>query len=138
MSFGSPDPATLGPLARKVLHYGEVMERTVVAAKQPGFNEVGWDELAVLLNTDKFQRVGNDREEMGWVVYRNLLAKWATATDFWAQFHRISEIGNVVFLELTEHNIPRGGTESVVNSMSVYAFDEAGKLVHLDIYLQHD
>jgi len=26
----------------------------------------------------------------------------------------------------------------VVNSMSVYEYDDAGKLVHLDIYLQHD
>ena len=42
------------------------------------------------------------------------------------------------FLELTEHNTPRGGQESVVNSMSVYEYDAAGKLVHLDIYLQHD
>ena len=138
MSTGSPDPATLGPLARKVLHYGDVMERTVEAAKEPGFNEAGWDELAALLDTAKFQRVGNDKAKMGWQVYRGLLTGWATTTDFWAEFHRISEVGNVVFLELTEHNIPRGGAESVVNSMSVYEFDAAGKLIHLDIYLQHE
>jgi hypothetical protein len=138
MSVGSPDPSTLGPLARKVLEYGDVMERTVVAAKQPGFTEAGWDELAGLMDTAKFQRVGNDKAVMGWDVYRGLLTGWATTTDFWAQFHRISEVGNVVFLELTEHNTPRGGAESVVNSMSVYEYDDAGKLVHLDIYLQHD
>ena len=138
MSIGSPDPATLGPLSRKVLHYGDVMERTVVAAKQPGFTDAGWDELAALMDTSKFQRVGNDKAVMGWEVYRGLLTGWATTTDFWAQVRRISELGNVVVLELTEHNTPRGGKESVVNSMSVYQYDEAGKLVHLDIYLQHD
>jgi hypothetical protein len=138
MPIGSPDPSSVGPLARKVLRYGDVMERTVVAAKQPGFTEAGWDELAALLDVAKFQRVGNDKAVMGWQVYRNLLTKWATVTDFWAQFRRISEVGNVVFLELTEHNTPRGAVESVVNSMSVYQYDDAGKLVHLDIYLQHD
>ncbi len=142
MPIGAPDPATLGPLARKVLEYGDVMERTVVAAKQPGFTEAGWDELAALLDTAKFRRVGNDKADMGWDVYRGLLTGWATTTDFWAQFHRISEAGNAVFLELTEYNTPcdssGGGAECVVNSMSVYEYDDAGKLVHLDIYLQHD
>jgi hypothetical protein len=138
LSLGSPDPATLGPLARKVLHYGDVMERTVVAAKEPGFSDAGWDELASLMDTARFERVGNDKAMMGWEVYRGLLTGWATTTDFWSQFHRISEVGNVVFLELTEHNTPRGGQESVVNSMSVYEYDEAGKLVRLQIYLQHD
>ncbi len=138
MSIGNPDPSSVGPLARKVLQYGEVMERIVVAAKEPGFTEAGWDELAALMDVAKFRRVGNDKAEMGWEVYRGLLTMWATTTDFWAQFHRISEVGKVVFLELTEHNIPRGGKESVVNSMSVYEYDDAGKLIHLDIYLQHD
>ena len=138
MAIGSPDPDTLGPLARKVMHYGDVMERTVVAAKEPGFGDSGWDELAALLDTEKFERVGNDKAAMGWPVYRGLLTGWATTTDFWSEFRRISEVGNVVFLELTEHNTPRGGAESVVNSMSVYEYDSAGKLVHLDIYLQHD
>jgi hypothetical protein len=138
LSLGSPDPATLGPLARKVLHYGDVMERTVVAAKEPGFSDAGWNELASLMDTARFERVGNDKAMMGWEVYRGLLTGWATTTDFWSQFHRISEVGNVVFLELTEHNTPRGGQESVVNSMSVYEYDEAGKLVRLQIYLQHD
>lgn len=127
-----------GPLARKVLQYGDIIERTVKAAKDPSFTEAGWDELASLMDTAKFRRVGNDKADMGWDVYRGLLTQWATTTDFWSEFHRISEAGDEVYLALTEHNTPLGGAESVVNSLSVYRFDEAGKLVHLDIYLQHD
>ena len=138
MPIGAPDPATLGTLARKVLHYSDVMERAVVAAKEPGFDNSGWDELTSLIDVAKFERVGNDKAVMGWEVYRALLNGWAGGTDFWSQFRRISEVGNVVFLELTEHNTPRGGAVSVVNSMSVYEYDAAGLLVHLDIYLQHD
>jgi hypothetical protein len=139
MADSVTDPsAVTGALSRKVLQYGDIIERTVRAAKEPGFTEAGWDELASLMDTAKFRRVGNDKVDMGWDVYRGLLTQWATTTDFWSQFHRISEAGNCVFLELTEHNTPRGGAESVVNSLSLYEFDEAGKLVHLDIYLQHD
>lgn len=130
--------AVTGTYARKVLQYGDVIERTVRAAKEPGFTEAGWDELASLLDVTKFERVGNDKVAMGWEVYRGLLMMWGGTTDFWSEFRRISEIGNLVILELTEHNTPRGGAESVVNSCTLYEFDEAGKIVHLDIYLQHD
>lgn len=129
--------AVTGVYSRKVLRYGDIIARTVEAAKEPGFAEAGWDELAALLDVAKFERVGNDKVAMGWDVYRGLLMQWATTTDFWSEFRRISEVGNLVFLELTEHNTPRGGAESVVNSCTLYEFDEAGLLVHLDIYLQH-
>jgi hypothetical protein len=129
--------AVTGEYAKKVLAYTDCIKRTVDAAKAPGFDESGWDELASLLDTAKFERVGNDKVAMGWAVYRGLLTKWATTTDFWAEFHRVSEAGSRVFLELTEHNTLYGQAESVVNSCTVYQFDEAGRLVHLDIYLQH-
>ncbi|MDR2858693.1 MAG: hypothetical protein LBV50_12740 [Novosphingobium sp.] len=137
MSSWRDRSAVTGAYARKVLQYGEIIERTVRAAKEPGFTEAGWDELAALLDVAKFERVGNDRVAMGWDVYRGLLMQWGTTTDFQSEFHRISEVGKLVFLELTEHNTPRGGVESVVNSCTLYEFDEAGRLVHLDIYLQH-
>ena len=131
--------AVTGVHARKVLQYGEAIERAVRAAKEPGFDASGWDELAALLDTAKFERVGNDKVARSWAAYRDeLLTPWATTTDFWSEFRRISEVGNLVVLELTEHNTQRGGAESVVNSCTLYEFDDAGKLVHLDIYLQHD
>ena len=130
--------AVTGELSRKVLRYGELIESTVRAAKQPGFTESGWDELSALLDTDRFERVGNDRAVMDWAGYRDLLMKWAGATEFHQQFRRISEVGNLVFLELTETNTPAGAAPTIVNSLSLYEFDEAGRIVHLDIYLQHD
>ncbi len=136
MAIGSPDPATLGPHSRKVLAYGECIERTVKAAKNPDFGDEGWAELEAMLNVRAFIRVGNFKEVMTWPQYRAMLTQWGTTTDFWSNFRRISEVGNLVFLELEEHNTPQGGTETVVNSLSLYEFDAAGKLVHLDIYLQ--
>jgi hypothetical protein len=137
MAIGSPDPSTVGPLACKVLQYGEVIERTVEAAKEPGFTVAGWAELEELIDTEGFERVGNFKEVMTWPQYRDMLTQWGTTTDFWSRFRRISETGNLVFLELEEHNTPRGGQESVVNSLSLYEFNKDGKLCHLDIYLQY-
>lgn len=130
--------AVTGAYALKCLAYTDCIKRTVEAAKQPGFDESGWDELASLLDTARFERVGNDRVAMGWEVYRGLLMQWATTTGFWAEFHRICQVGNLVFLNLTEHNTPVGGGESVVNSLTSYEYDEAGRLVKLGIFLQHD
>jgi len=130
--------AVTGEYALRVLDYTDCIKRTVEKAKEPGFNESGWDDLAAMLDTASFRRVGNDKADMNWDVYRGLLMQWATTTDFWAEFRRISQVGDRVYLELTEHNTPRGGAESVVNSCTVYQFGAAEKLVHLDIYLQHD
>ncbi len=136
MANGSPDPASVGPLSRKVLEYGELIEQTVKQAKEPGFTAAGWDALSGLVAVDSFERVGNYMERMSWQQYTEMLTQWGTTTDFWSKFRRISETGNLVFLELEEHNTPRGGQETVVNSLSLYEFDAQGKLCHLDIYLQ--
>lgn len=130
--------AVTGEYAQKVLAFTDAIACTVERAKAPGFDESGWDQVRALIDPDAFQRVGNDKAVMGWEVYRDLLMNWGTKTDFCSEFHRISEVGNLVFLELTEHNTPRGGQESIVNSLTSYEFDEAGKLVSLGIYLQHD
>ena len=130
--------AVTGEYALKCLEYTDCIKRTVEAAKQPDFDESGWDELASLLDIEHFERVGNDKVRMGWDVYRGLLMGWATTTDFWAEFHRISQVGNLIFLELTEHNTPAGKAESIVNSLTTYEYDGEGKLVKLGIFLQHD
>ncbi len=127
-----------GVHARKALAYVDAIKRVVNAAKDPASGESAWDELTALIDTAAFVRVGNDKAVMGWDVYRNLITQWAGSTDYWDELRHVSEAGNRVFLELTEHNTPQGGAESVVNSCSVYWFDDGGKLIHLGIYLQHD
>lgn len=136
-SIWTDEDAVTGRFARKVLEFIDTISRTAEAAKEPGFTEAGWDDLAALIDIDRFERVGNDAARMGWDVYRELLTAWATTTDFSCEFHRISEVGNLVFLELTEHNRPRAGEESVVKSCTTYEFGYNGKLERLCIFLQH-
>jgi hypothetical protein len=123
-----------GP-TRKVLEYSLIMKRLVDEAKQPGFSVESWAPLAELVAVDEFERVGNFKEVMSWRDYVTFLTKWAIGSEWECSFKRISESDGVVFLELEERSRV-GDHTSVVNSMSVYEFNGAGKLRHLDIYLQ--
>lgn len=128
--------AVTGKYARKVLDYGDCLMRIARQAAQPGFDKSSWDELGAMLDVEKFRRTGHDMGVMDWDIYRNLLMMWATSSDFRTEFHRISEAGCHVYMELSEYNHPRGGSETAVRTCTVYEFDDAGKLIHLGVYLQ--
>jgi hypothetical protein len=122
-------------LPRKVLEYGQIMKRLVDSAKQPGFVVANWAPLAGLVAVDEFVRVGNFREVMNWQDYLTFLTSWATSAEWECSFKRITENRGVVFLELEERS-KFGDFSSVVDSLSVYEFNSAGKIRHIDIYLQ--
>lgn len=122
-------------LSRKVLEYSRLMKRMVDEAKQPGFSESSWAPLAAHVDTARFERVGNFKEVMNWQEYVAFLTPWAMHCGWECSFKRVTEAPGLVILELEERS-EAGGVTSTVNSVSVYEFDDAGKLVHLDIYLQ--
>lgn len=122
-------------LSRKVLDYAQLMKRMVDDAKQPGFGIDSWAPLTAMVAVDEFERVGNFKEVMGWNDYIEFLTRWAPNAEWECSFKRITEHGNMVFLELEERS-KFAGRSNAVNSMSIYDFNEAGKLRHLDIYLQ--
>jgi hypothetical protein len=137
VSSGERRSADHGPLARKVLEFEKTIKRLVTAAKQPGFTSADWAPLAELVAVDEFERVGPWREVMSWQEYTDFLTRWASSTEFETTLRRISELPGLVFLELEERNAKADGV-TVVNSLSVYEFDDAGKIRHLDIYLQRE
>jgi hypothetical protein len=122
-------------LARIVLDYSLLMKRLVDEAKQPGFSVDSWAPLAALVAVDEFERVGNFKEVMSWRDYVSFLTKWTMSSEWECSFKRVTERGNLVFLELEERS-KVGSYSSAVNSVSVYEFNAASKLRHLDIYLQ--
>ena len=122
-------------LSRKVLEYCLIMKRLVDGAKRPGFSLQSWAPLAELVAVDEFERVGNFKERMNWQDYVGFLTKWAVSSDWECSFKRVTERPSVVFLELEERS-KAGDHASVVNSLSVYEFNTAGKIRHIDIYLQ--
>jgi hypothetical protein len=121
--------------ARKVLQYSLVIKRLVEEAKKPGFSVESWGPLAELVAVDEFERVGAFKEVMKWPEYVDFLTNWATSSEWECSFKRITETADLVFLELKERSAV-GDFTSVVNSLSVYNFNWAGKITHIDLYLQ--
>jgi hypothetical protein len=121
-----------GPLTRKVLEYAQTMKRLVPALETPA----DWAPLATFVAVDEFERVGTAREVQDWQQYAEMLTQWASATDsFETTVRRISEFRSLVYFEIEERHI-RGGNVAVVNSMTVFGFNDDGKIRHLDVYLQ--
>jgi hypothetical protein len=133
---GSENNAGNSALCRIVMEYRAIMKRLVTAAKQPDFTVASWTPLAELVAVDEFERVGNFREVQNWQEYAEFLTQWARASEWDSTFRRIHESSGVVFLELEERS-SFGGQKTVCNSVSVYEFNQAGKIRHLDIYLQY-
>ncbi len=123
-------------LSRKVLDYNVVTKDMNHKCKQPGFKDEMWDEhFAQFFDKPNFLRVGHLKEEFDYPTYLEFQTKWAPMSDWECSFKRISEVGNVVYLELEERATFNGET-NVVNTISVYEFNETGKVYRLDLYLQ--
>ncbi|BBX05880.1 hypothetical protein [Mycolicibacterium aichiense] len=122
-------------LSQTVLDYSALMKRLVDEAKQPGFSTESWAPLAELIDTQNFVRVGNFKEVMNWDTYIAFLTNWATSSEWESEFKRVTEAGDVVFLELEERS-RIGDFSNSVNSVSVYEFDQSGKITRIDVYLQ--
>lgn len=124
-----------GALSAVVRRYDGLISELVRHAKEPGFTEEDWAPLAELIAVEDFRRVGILREEMTWADYVGFLTRWARAKDFWTRVRRLTEVPPLVFYEAEEHHLT-DGTETIINSLNVFEFDEAGKIRHLDVYVQ--
>jgi hypothetical protein len=123
-------------LSRKVLDYSVTVKGLADECKQPGFQNERWDQLfSEFFDTKNFQRIGHLKEVMGYPAYIEFQTKWAPISQWECSFKRITEKDNVVFLELEERATVQGHT-NVVNTLSVYEFNESGKIRYIDVYLQ--
>ena len=121
-----------GPLTRAVLDYTETMARLVPAVN--GTSD--WAPLAEFVAVDEFERVGTFMEVQDWQQYTELLTQWASTTaKFETTVRRVSELPGLVYFEIEERHF-RGDVPHVVNSLTVFEFNEDGKIRHLDVYLQ--
>lgn len=131
--------ATAGPLARKFIAYSDALCALVKAAKEPGFDPAtAWTRIESSFDLPNFVRYGAVREVTGWDDYRGLLTQWATTTDFWYNFRRLTEAGDRTVWEVEEHNTPVDGTENVCNSLTVAQFNADRRICRLDVYLQSE
>lgn len=121
-----------GPLTHTVLDYTQTIGRLVPTVK----NAYDWAPLAEFVAVDDFERVGTFMEVQDWQQYLEMLTLWASSTTrFETEVRRISELPGLVYFEIEERH-SRGDATHVVNSLTVFEFDEVGKICHLDVYLQ--
>ncbi len=121
-----------GPLTRTVLEYEQTMKRLV-----PGLESAAdWAPLAEFVAVDEFERIGTFLEVQNWQQYTDMITGWARATEsFETTVLRISEIDSLVYFEIEERHFRAGGV-NVVNSMTVFEFNDEGKIRRLNVYLQ--
>jgi hypothetical protein len=121
-----------GPLTRKVLDFERAMKRLVPEVK----TTEDWAPLAEFVSVEEFERVGTFLEVQDWHQYTQMLTGWARATSrFETSVQRISELPGLVYFEIEERHF-RGDDVNVVNSLTVFEFNPAGKIRHLNVYLQ--
>jgi hypothetical protein len=126
-----------GRLTRVVLVYDAAMRAVVKAAIESGAATVDWSPLEEFVATAEFERVGTWMEVSDWARYTAFLTQWASASvGFESVIRRVSELPGLVYLEVEERHTRPGGTVEVVNSLSVYEFNDEGKIRHLNVYLQ--
>lgn len=122
-------------LSRVVLEYTRLMKKLVDAGKEPGFSVDSWAPVAELVAVDSFERIGPFKETMNWLEYAGFLTQWAQTSAWECSFKRVTEVGNLVLLELEERSTV-SGISSAVNSATIYDFDPDGRIYHLAVYLQ--
>ena len=130
-------PAAPGPLAAKVLQYMDIVARTAARAKTSGITLADWDELAASVDPAVFVRIAGPTKRFGWDDHIAQLTAWAPHADFETTVLDLAETGDCAFVRLVERNTV-AGVQRVVNALSVYGFDGAGRIVSLQTYRQVD
>ncbi len=140
MANEMPNPNSYQGLSKKVLQYSEAFRSLAQKLKQPGFSDSEWAEIEALVDVAHFEREGvfltQTSEVIDWPKYKHYVTQYAGATEWEGTLRRITEKDNVVFLELQERNT-RAGVVDISNTVTIYDFNDAGKLRHLSVYVSH-
>jgi hypothetical protein len=138
MANEMPRSETYKGLSRKVLQYSEGFLSIVNRIKRPGFSAADWAPIEALVDLGNFRRqgvfLGAVAETSNWQHYKELLTKYGGNTAWEGTLRRITEVPGLVYLELEERN-SRDGVTDVSNTVTIYEFNSAEKLIKLDVYV---
>lgn len=125
-------------LSRAVIQYSEGFTQIVDRLKEAPLSDADWAPMERLVDVNAFERVGvfltPRAEVIGWNQYKSYISQYAGGTSWEGTLRHITETPGRVVLELEERNT-RGGVTDVSNTVTIYEFNEAGKLRHLDVYV---
>ena len=128
----TPRAEGASPLTNRVLEYERTMKDLVPTVRSSS----DWGPLTVFVDVDNFERIGTFLEQQDWAQYSHMLTQWASSIDsFETTVRRISELAPLVYYEIEERH-RRGGAVNVVNSLTVFEFDDRALIRRLAVYLQ--
>ena len=91
--------------------------------------------IVELLDPEKFTRIGIYKDAADWPLCLEKYLQFA-GTSLWSgKLRFINTVGNFVYQEL-EETITRAQGANIINTMSVYEFDDNDKVIALRVYLQ--
>lgn len=140
MATEIPSSSRFTGLTRNVIAYSEAFEALVETSKSRDLTPADWDEIEELVDVAGFERVGmfltDKTETIDWPTYKSYVSQFAKHTNWDGKLRRVTEKDDLVVLELEERNA-RGGEVDISNTVTIYHFNPAGKLDHLDVYVAH-
>jgi hypothetical protein len=135
-----PSSESYRGLSRKVLQYSERFKHIADKIRAGTITDADWASMEELVDVPNFQREGvflTDKVEViNWQQYKNIISQYAGATTWEGTLRRITEVPGLVFLELEERNT-RDGVTDVSHTVTIYEFNNAGKLRKLHVYVAH-
>jgi hypothetical protein len=138
MANEMPSSRDFTGLSQKVIQYSEYFNALVVKRKTGELTDGDWAPIETIVDVDTWERqgvfVGAKAEKFGWPTYRSFISQYAGGTSWEGTLRKITEVPGRVFLELEERNTTNGVSD-VSNTVTIYEFNETGKLQHLDVYV---
>jgi hypothetical protein len=135
-----PDSGKYTGLSRKVLQYSERFLQVINTLKQRALTDTDWAPLEELVDVRNFKRVGvfltPAVDTSNWQQYKGFITQYGGLTSWEGTLRRITEVPGLVYLELEERNTVKGIVD-IANTVTIYKFNDAGKLTHLDVYVAH-
>jgi hypothetical protein len=124
--------------SRTVLAYSEAFSAIMASAKQHALTPADWKKMETIVDVENFERVGvfttAQTEKHGWQQYTSTISQYASIADFEATLRHITETDERVILALEEHNTVNG-VPHIANTITIYEFNAAGKIHHLEVYV---
>ena len=138
MANEMPPSSDYTGLTSKVIAYSEAFNAITHKAKQGPLQDADWTAIEQIVDVDAFERVGAflapEAEVIAWPKYKFYVSQYASNSTWEGTLRNVTEQGSRVILELEERNA-RDGVTDVSNTVTIYEFNDAGRLVHLDVYV---
>lgn len=138
MANEMPKSSDFTGLTRKVIEYSEVFSQLVEKAKTQPLAPTDWATIEQLVDVGSYVRLGvflgPQAEVIDWAKYKFYISQYAAGSSWEGTLRHVTEQPGRVILELEERN-SRSGVMDVSNTVTIYEFDDADRIRHLDVYV---